>query len=463
MRVQSSSSLGRKPETRRFRQYLRELKTDLIKSEVNPDEYVLKPAEIVSSLGCEINYSTAYRIAHDEGFKITSVHEARETPASIRVKEYIKNLKTELTKKGIPSSEYTIYPTDIANTLSDENIHVVPETVSAIARSCDFKIASMSDIKSTKASQIVKKYFDDLEEKLKKENIQLSNHTVYPERLSKELSTDSVTVRRLTVRREARKRGFQIATNTDSQLVSHETPASKLVREHFDNSNPLKEPGTTVYPTELASDLSTEQIPVERQIVSREAKRRKIKVASLSEAETKAHETPSSKLVRKYFDDLLKQLTECGIEPSELTIYPTEMGRELSNATPVNSETIRYVAKGHGFRLATKSQGRLATFQSRQGVKDLLIANPLLALKEGENIERLKEEEPDANLNRLNRILDGIAKSNPFTYDVLSLHFGFKNDKPMSYKEIGKILKISTDEVSETISRSLKYFSEVLK
>ena len=357
----------RTPKASIVRFYLSRLKEELDKKGIAPDKHEIRPSEISRELSRDvgkIHLTTVTRIATSQGFKVSDSKKSVETDGSRRVKAYFKKLKEKLTEAGISLDKYKVFPTKVATKLSDQNVEVCPVVVSEYAKKSGFLVTTNEEAVETPASKIVKQYFNELEAQLKEVKISPGTYTVFPARIGRTLSSESLRITRLTVRREAVKRGFKIASNKESQIVSHETPSSRKVRDYVTAlEEKLKAEGKTLaeitcYATDIAREISSEEITVGRATVKRAIERREGNVANLSQSRIKTFETAGSIAVRAYFSELAGLFLENQMSPSSVTIFPGNVKAFLLDTAPVTIENIRYVARSHDFKLASRREAR---------------------------------------------------------------------------------------------------------
>ena len=186
---------------------------------------------------------------------------------------------------------------------------------------------------------------------------------IYPSQLARKLSTPKCPVHRATVYYLAMRKGFKTATKSQATKTAKETTASRRVHDYFNKlENKLREKGIlpkdfVIYPAEVARELSTPECSVHRKTVRLIAIREGFQIATRSEAAKTALETPASRRIHDYFNNLKNELREEGILPKDFTIYPSKLARKLSTLEcSVHCETVRSIAIREGFKIATKSE-----------------------------------------------------------------------------------------------------------
>jgi len=189
----------------------------------------------------------------------------------------------------------------------------------------------------------------------------------------------------------------KIISNKDAQILSHETPAAIKVREYVKIlEEKLKAEGKSladimIYATELAREISGSGDKISAHTLRREVKRKGGITADLKQSRIKTFETAGSIAVRAYFSNLVNECIKDNVPLPLVTIFPGNVRALLLGIAPVTIENIRYVAKGHGFRLATRiearnTRGKEQYYLGKDGKHNVLT----VALKALYNIPALK-------------------------------------------------------------------------
>ena len=395
--------------------------------------------------------------------------EAHETEAVVIIEEVLDKLTAELKKEDKLPKDCKIYSTLFAETLSNAykvKIHAAAFRRAALNAGFQTANESESQILTSETEELkrLKEWARNKKKELLDKNIDPKTYRVFVTELKRELnlSTGKTNIKEILLRE-----GLGIAGQSEAQIKSRQTPATKKIRDHLkalkEELNAQKIPlvDYTIYPAKLCRELSLDEryCGITRSIAMNEG----FKTADLAESQIDAKQTQESKLIRDYYRDLKAKLSSTGYKPEDCLIYPTEIARYLKLAPEGHRPTIINAAIDNGFQTADVSTARIRTFRVRKGY-----ANPTIDLLPGAiiNQDYIKKCEGRfaSVIEPLERVLDLFKVENPSAYKIFALHAGFtENTSPMSDKEIATKLQIPEETVSAAIHHSFQWINETLK